>query len=622
MPDPTQAEIPAQLWLRSGRPFFGTAIRVYICFALIAGALIFVPRGPVFWGMTGAAVLAYFLFPLVIQGLLAPLERRVLAARRREATALLQEVRGRRLVRQFAPHAWLTLQEGRLHLRRGDGRAAARAFTETVRLSRGADAPALISAQAQALLIAEQPDQARDLLQALARRQALSPADHLHLGLALLAGKGHAREALEHVQAAHAGLGDHPRVQAALALALHRADEGEPALAALQRAQEGLGAEPDPFDEGLIQRGVKLLRTVQKAQQKRVRKVEGSPGAEPAVRVAAAPNKPAAPSKPAAPADAAAKAKSARKAKKDERRAARRAAKVEKRQAPAGKPKAAKVAPQAGTGKGAKVKPAEVKLTEQPKTVAEQPVQVEEKVAEQPVQVAEKVAEPPVQPAEQRTEKVAEPPGTEVPAQPAVARPAPSESTVLRAPAPPAGASLFGSLAARTGSGPAATGLRPPALTGGSSLSPLVPAVSRATSAGGELSRVMPPLPGSPSVSRVMPPLPGSPPVSRDMPPQPGSSPGSRVMPPLPGSPPRLGTASGAPALPRPPVLAPPTVTAPVLAPPTVASPVVIPAGVLSAPARLSTSTPASLAQVLPDTDDAWDEMLDALEADSAAPRR
>ena len=139
-----------------------------------------------------------------------------------------------------------------------------------------------MSAQAQALLIAEQPEQARELLQALAKNGPLAASDRLHLGLALLAGKGSGRDALEHVQAAAQTLGGHPRVLAALALALHRADETSEALMMLQRAQDALGADPDPFDEALVQRGVKLLRTVQKAQQKRERKVE------PAARVAGA----------------------------------------------------------------------------------------------------------------------------------------------------------------------------------------------------------------------------------------------------------------------------------------------------------------------------------------------
>jgi hypothetical protein len=390
VPDPTQAQVPPQLWLRSGRPMFGTAVRVYVALALIAGALIFVPRGPVFWGMIGAGVLAFVLFPAVIQGLLAPLERRVLAAGRREATGLLQEVRSRGLVQRFAPHAWLTLQEGRLHLRRGDGRAAARAFTETLRLSRSADTPALISAQAQALVLAEQPEQARELLQRLGQRQALSAGDQLQLGLALLAGKGNGREILAHIHAAQAGLGDLPRVLAALALALHRADQAEAGLVALQRAQDSLGPEPDPFDEALVQRGVKLLRTVQKAHEKRDRKVQ-SKRDEGAARVAAQ-----MPTKPASADEdrALGPAKSARKAKKDERRASRRAAKAEKRTVAEAAPtsKAAKVAPK---GKAAKaIEPYKQKAAATVKPVAVAPA-VTEPVAK-PKDMAQETGSKPV----------------------------------------------------------------------------------------------------------------------------------------------------------------------------------------------------------------------------------
>jgi hypothetical protein len=191
-------------------------------------------------------------------------------------------------------------------------------------MSGGADAPGLISAQAHALLLADQPEQTRELLQQLAKKHPLSATDHLHLGLAMLASKGRGPEALEHVRAAEAELAPHPRVLAAMALALHRNDEVVPALAALQRAQEALGSEPDPFDEALVQRGTKLLRTVQKAQQKRERKPgQAQIPTEVAPRVATgvavtAPN----------PDD---RAKSPRKAKKEERRSARRAAKAEKR---------------------------------------------------------------------------------------------------------------------------------------------------------------------------------------------------------------------------------------------------------------------------------------------------
>ena len=720
------AEVPPHLWLRSGRPLMGTATRVYLTVVLIATALIFVPQGPVYWGLIGGGVLCYFLFPVVIQGLLKPIERRVLTARRREATALLQEVRGRRLVRQYAPHAWLTLQEGRLHLRRGDGKAAARAFAETVRLSRSAGEPALVSAQAQALLIAEQPEQTRELLQALAKKGPLSASDRLHLGLALLAGKGSGRDALEHVQAAAQTLGGHPRVLAALALALHRADETSEALIMLQRAQDALGEEPDPFDEGLVQRGVKLLRTVQKAQQKRERKVEPA-----TARVAGAvPVK--AETKGEAKLDAKAveeKAKSARRVKKDERRAARRAAKAEKRTQPesakAKKVKAAKVKPAgkvatvagkvtAGAGKvvettpaavkgavetpvakveakAVEVKPAAVKVVETPvkveAKVVEAPVKVEAKVVEAPVKVEAKVVEAPVK---VETPVKVEAKVVETPVVKAAARAV--ETTPIAAkverpemrpgaaagpsgarPAPPAGTALFGSLGAVSGPqsgaqaglglpraplagtlplGGAGQGEAVPKTMSGEVTAPVPKAMPTASSA---MPIVRPPAPAVASNPIVRPAAPSSPivrpaapanPIVRPAAPAVASNPIVRpampstpvrpavpvaatpavspvVRPPVPvlggaPSPTPAAVVSAAPA----PVQAPRVVATPAPAlPPRPAAPVLPPAPVAvvlpSAPVAAAAATrPSELAQVLPDTDDAWDDMLNALEAD------
>ena len=662
VPDPTQAQVPPQLWLRSGRPMFGTAVRVYVALALVAGALIFVPRGPVFWGMLGAGVLAFMLFPVVIQGLLAPLERRVLAAGRREATPLLQEVRARGLVRRFAPHAWLTLQEGRLHLRRGDGRAAARAFTETVRLSRGADAPALISAQAQALVLAEQPEPARELLQKLGQRQALSAGDQLTLGLALLGGKGNGREALAHVQAAQAGLGDLPRVLAALALALHRADQAEAGLVALQRAQDLLGSDPDPFDEALVQRGVKLLRTVNKAQEKRDRKLLRVEGA---ARVAAAPVKPA-----SVDDRAGAPAKSARKAKKEERRATRRAAKAEKRTAGVEAPaktvklvklvKAAKVAPKGKAAKaiephkqgavapvaGAVAKPGLVQeagavtkpglaqeagavtkpgLAQEagavtksaPSGLVQGTVAAQEPVAKPVVAVPaqELVVKPVAAVLSQEPGAALKPAAPSTPSGPPVAASSPAASVpearpeAARSPAPPPGAALFGSVAAKpTGAPVPAFGAPPSGLR-------LPPRPAPAAS-GPQASAVETPATASlPAVPKVM---------------SPGSA-GVTAGPPV---------LAGAPSSAAPPVLAvpglanPPSFAAPVIAAPVIVAPMLpVPSVLPQAPApsfvvpavgsqpgqvpRVSEAAPPALAQVLPDTDDGWDDMLDALEADN-----
>jgi hypothetical protein len=730
VPDPTQAQVPPQLWLRSGRPMFGTAVRVYVALALIAGALIFVPRGPVFWGMIGAGVLAFVLFPAVIQGLLAPLERRVLAAGRREATGLLQEVRSRGLVQRFAPHAWLTLQEGRLHLRRGDGRAAARAFTETLRLSRSADTPALISAQAQALVLAEQPEQARELLQRLGQRQALSAGDQLQLGLALLAGKGNGREILAHIHAAQAGLGDLPRVLAALALALHRADQAEAGLVALQRAQDSLGPEPDPFDEALVQRGVKLLRTVQKAHEKRDRKVQ-SKRDEGAARVAAQ-----MPTKPASADEdrALGPAKSARKAKKDERRASRRAAKAEKRTVAEAAPtsKAAKVAPKgkaakaiepykqkaAATVKPVAVAPAVTEPVAKPKDMAQEtgskpvavapavpvakPKDMAQETGSKPVAVApvtDPVAKPKDMAQETGSKPVAVAPVTKEPvglapvtepvakpkdmaqetgskpvavapvakdpvglapvakpkdmaqetgSKPVAVAPVAKEPVGLapvarevrpeapRSPAPPAGAALFGSVAAKP-SGPggptfgAPSGLRLPPRPAASGPQPAstgqpfaarpaapaspaaVPKVMSPVGAGAaDVPKVMSPVgAGAADVPKVMSPVGASAAaVPKVMSPL-GASAADvpKVMSPVGASAPMLGAAPG-----RAPVLPP---TAQSVSAPSLPAPPRVQAAGFEVP-RVGQAAPPALAQVLPDTDDGWDDMLDALEADSS----
>ena len=87
-----------------------------------------------------------------------------------------------------------------------------------------------------------------------------------------------------------------------------------------------------------------------------------------------------------------------------------------------------------------------------------------------------------------------------------------------------------------------------------------------------------------------------------------GAGPGAvpKVM--SPAGPPVLGAAPGlspaipamAPSVPAPSLPAPPRVQAPSFEVP-----------------RVGQAAPPALAQVLPDTDDGWDDMLDALEADS-----
>ncbi|MDC0722058.1 hypothetical protein [Nannocystis bainbridge] len=280
-PEPARAPLPATSWLRSKRPLASAAARIYVPMAIIAGGLIFAPRGPVFWGLLAGAALWFALFPVFVQGLLGPLERAVMAATPSTAPGLLGALRERRRVRWFAPFAWTAMQEGRLHLVRGEGRASAKALTEAARLAGTmADPPAgIVSAQAHALLIADVPEQARDLLQAQAKRQALGPWDQLHLAAAqLLAGKPRADEVRALLDTAQAALGATPRVLATRALLEQRAGASEPALSALRGAEAGLEAGPDRLAEALVERARRMLRPAVKASEKRARKLEARAG--------------------------------------------------------------------------------------------------------------------------------------------------------------------------------------------------------------------------------------------------------------------------------------------------------------------------------------------------------
>ena len=379
--------------LRSKRPLAGVAIRVYVPLVLIVGALLFSLRGAPFWAVLGLALVVFALFPALVSALLRPIEREVLAATPKSAPALVDRLRSYRRVRLLAPFAWTAFQEGRLHMIRGDGRAAAKCLSEAARLGgASADPPAsLLSAQAHAHLIAEAPEPAREVLAAVLKRQPLGPWDELHLGAALLlVGKVRAEEALRHIDAAQAALGATPRVLAARALAEQRAGDSDSALAALKAAEAGLLAEPDRLGQLLVDRARRLLRPAAKAQDKRDRKREARSGrrqderaqaptrkdspsvvvtppasaapampgketlqagpvtavvqvgpvkVEPATAaVQVAPATPAlegapAPSLPAAPKPAAPaeRAKGKRKTRREERRAARRAAKAERR---------------------------------------------------------------------------------------------------------------------------------------------------------------------------------------------------------------------------------------------------------------------------------------------------
>jgi hypothetical protein len=261
--------------MRSGRSWYGTALRVYLGISMVAIAFL-VPRGSVaFWGWIVAGVAAFVAFPLVIQMLLKPIAKKVDAANRKQATDLLSGLRERKLVRLFAPNGWTTLQEAKLHLCLGEGRAAAKAFADTAKLSRVAgNKPSLISAQAHCLLLAGDRREARELLSGLRKSDELSANDRLNLGIASLFDAAHGNETRELLAEAHESLGDHPRMLAALSIASERNGDEDRALEYLEQAEREQSEREeddhhDPLASELIKRARKGLREQLRAQNKK-----------------------------------------------------------------------------------------------------------------------------------------------------------------------------------------------------------------------------------------------------------------------------------------------------------------------------------------------------------------
>ncbi|MCA9695669.1 MAG: hypothetical protein KC636_39190, partial [Myxococcales bacterium] len=297
------------LWRRSRSPRWAMFLRLYLAGTLLLFALVTAASGPSLSALLAGAAAIFFGTPTVIRGLLAPLERRVLAASRSEASDLLGELRQRKLVKLFAPFAWQSVQEARLHLRRGDGKAAVKALAETARQSIGGEqSPVLLSARGYAHLLAGEPDEAARLLRARAEQGALTPVDRLHLGLASLLSKGGSRSELdrarEHLEAAREAFGGQPQVLAGLALAHQRLGDADAAASALESAELSLGEGDvdDPLAGDLIKRARKALRSYLRSQQKRSRRrgrrsgevevdvsEEGDPGSDDAPVEAAKP---------------------------------------------------------------------------------------------------------------------------------------------------------------------------------------------------------------------------------------------------------------------------------------------------------------------------------------------
>jgi len=265
--------VPSHLWLRSARPTPGKILQAVLPGIFIVAGLL-ASRTALRVSLVLAGLGLYLLLPALILGRLEKIGREILAADRKTAGEYLKTLRTRPLVQFFAPHAWLTLQEGILSLKIGDGRVAAANFVETARLVRQPDAVMLISAQAHALVLAGERVEARELLQRLARENLASPRDQLDLGIVLLLDSKKNKQAQTYIETARKVIGDHPRVLAALALALQKAERVDEASEMLEQIQVMItkGVEVDPMTEDLTKRLSKALQGYIEAQLRKERR--------------------------------------------------------------------------------------------------------------------------------------------------------------------------------------------------------------------------------------------------------------------------------------------------------------------------------------------------------------
>lgn len=277
--DPTTPNISDELWKQSGTPVMSWLIRGWIAtvFLIAAWILAGVTGNSAVWALVGVGVLLFFLLPAGVNGLVlarlaAKVDAVVLERNAERGHAVLDELRKNPTVKLLAPHGWLRVQEGRVLLAVGDGRAAARAFGEAERVSTHPDKHELISAQAHALVLAGDRKEARELLVQLRKRDQLSDLDHLNYGVVLLSEAGHNQEALAHLQQARAAFGDHPCTIAGLVLALQRCDKADEAAALLREAEGLVEGSEDQLAHDLLKRAKKGLRPLLKAKQKRERK--------------------------------------------------------------------------------------------------------------------------------------------------------------------------------------------------------------------------------------------------------------------------------------------------------------------------------------------------------------
>jgi tetratricopeptide (TPR) repeat protein len=260
------------LWLRSARPAQGKIVLWAVPAALILAGLV-VPGTAVRVGLVLAGIGAFLALPAMMLGRLDALAKEVEAADRNKATELLRTLPEHAIVKLFAPLGWRSLQLAQLHLKVGDGHAAAAAFAETARLCLQPDAVMLVSAEAHAHVVAGERMKARDLLQKLADAKLLGPRDQLDLGIVLVLESKKFKQALSYIEAARKSIGDHPLVVVAHALALQKVERIDEASELLEKVQIAIKDEPvDPLTDDLLKRARKGAQDFLEGQVRRERR--------------------------------------------------------------------------------------------------------------------------------------------------------------------------------------------------------------------------------------------------------------------------------------------------------------------------------------------------------------
>ena len=272
VPQPLQAQLStddAQVWQRSATPLTGRMIRVGTAvLGLGVGLAVAGPSGVVLAGLAMVPLLAA---PFLTARWLRARQSQISARVDGRTIARLNEMRGHWVVRYFAPHAWAPLFEARVQLQLGNGRAAARAFADTQRLSALGTSEALVLGRAEGHLIAGEKKEAVELLDTYAQGTQLSANAHLLLGVAYLGDSGRAKMALAPLTSAQSTLGDDPRCRAALVLAQDRHGKSEDVARGLAEIKDLLDAAPgqDTVLADLLKRVRKLARSRERASGKR-----------------------------------------------------------------------------------------------------------------------------------------------------------------------------------------------------------------------------------------------------------------------------------------------------------------------------------------------------------------